>query len=383
MKRKTKENRAITLIALVITIIVLLILAGVTISALSGDNGILTNSSKAKVETDKAKINEYKQIAMLNAKMNKENQIYTDDNGDTATIPAGFAITEIEGEKLIDDGLVIIDSDGNEFVWVPVNNINEMAKLTSGTDSNNNLNYEGKFYDFTSKGFNEKINYGQSTTNFREPDTINYDRNLNFLNIIGNILKDEVNYISLDTFRETMQKDYNMMIKSIEKYHGFYIARYEMSKSTNGTAQSKANEIALTAEENSANTWYGLYAYGKTYNNSEDSVVSSMIWGSQYDAMTRWLQNNGIDVTDRTLPNGGTINMDQNLTGQEGDTDIVKNIYDIYGGRYEWTLEGIDVFYRCTRGGVYYGSNAPSERYYYDSILTNDYYSSRFTLYLK
>lgn len=54
-----------------------------------------------------------------------------------------------------------------------------------------------------------------------------------------------------------------------------------------------------------------------------------MIWGSQYDAMTRWLQNNGIDVTDRTLPNGGTINMDQNLTGQEGDTDIVK-IYMIY-----------------------------------------------------
>ena len=44
---KTKRNaRGITLIALVITIIVLLILAGVTIAALSGDNGILTKAKE-------------------------------------------------------------------------------------------------------------------------------------------------------------------------------------------------------------------------------------------------------------------------------------------------------------------------------------------------
>ena len=47
-KTKFKETKGITLIALVITIIVLLILAGITISALSGDNGILTNATKAK-----------------------------------------------------------------------------------------------------------------------------------------------------------------------------------------------------------------------------------------------------------------------------------------------------------------------------------------------
>ena len=52
-RQKTKE-KAITLIALVITIIVLLILAGVTISALSGQNGILQNALKAKEETEKA-----------------------------------------------------------------------------------------------------------------------------------------------------------------------------------------------------------------------------------------------------------------------------------------------------------------------------------------
>lgn len=52
MKLKTKEGKGITLIALVITIIVLLILAGVTIATLTGENGILNQANKAKTETD-------------------------------------------------------------------------------------------------------------------------------------------------------------------------------------------------------------------------------------------------------------------------------------------------------------------------------------------
>ena len=51
-KNITKSNRAITLIALVITIIVLLILAGVTIAMLTGDNGILTKATKAQISTE-------------------------------------------------------------------------------------------------------------------------------------------------------------------------------------------------------------------------------------------------------------------------------------------------------------------------------------------
>ena len=35
---------------------------------------------------------------------------------------------------------------------------------------------------------------------------------------------------------------------------------------------------------------HDLDAYGKTYKNSENSVVSSMVWGSQYDAMMKWMQ---------------------------------------------------------------------------------------------
>ena len=59
MKTKQKfkiKERGITLIALVITIIILLILAAVTIAALSGDNGILSNAARAKQETERAEI---------------------------------------------------------------------------------------------------------------------------------------------------------------------------------------------------------------------------------------------------------------------------------------------------------------------------------------
>ncbi len=52
MYKKIKENKAITLIALVITIIVLLILAGVSIAMLTGENGILNQANKAKTETE-------------------------------------------------------------------------------------------------------------------------------------------------------------------------------------------------------------------------------------------------------------------------------------------------------------------------------------------
>ena len=54
---KTKES-GITLIALVVTIIVLLILAGVSIAMLTGENGILNQATKAKNETEKAQANE-------------------------------------------------------------------------------------------------------------------------------------------------------------------------------------------------------------------------------------------------------------------------------------------------------------------------------------
>ena len=70
-----KSTKGITLISLVITIVVLLILAGISINTLIGDNGIFKQAAKAKEVTEKASIDEQKQLTMLNAIMQTENYI--------------------------------------------------------------------------------------------------------------------------------------------------------------------------------------------------------------------------------------------------------------------------------------------------------------------
>ena len=443
-KERNKDmNKGITLIALVITIIVLLILAAVSIATLTGENGILTRANDAKTSTEIAEEKEKVELATVAAladdnggeikedylKQELEKYFGTDgvsvtpgenngeegfivtiddsgrqyfvdkdgnveelgtgvvnppseepdnpdDNGifqetstinggeataNNPTIPAGFRPMDTETSSWghgtsapsaedLGNGLVITDApkgeDGNEFVWIPVGSISEIANATTGTDSNGNQNYQGKLYDFTSTGATEK-------TSYREPDTVSsYDGNSTYLDIIKGILKDNTdynadNYASIDKFKTTMQEDYNAMIKSVEEYGGFYIGRYEISKTSSNTAQSKKNSVALTAEENSANKWYGLYAYGKKYTNpnNPNSVESSMIWGSQYDAMMRWMQDNDVDVTGNIGDNRNT-----GTTTGTSETDIINNIYDLYGCHYEWTLEANDTVSRVSRG---------------------------------
>ena len=73
MRRNTKrKNEGITLIALVITIIVLLILAGVTIATLTGDNGILTKVNEAKTETEQRQEEELLKLAITSAQISND-----------------------------------------------------------------------------------------------------------------------------------------------------------------------------------------------------------------------------------------------------------------------------------------------------------------------
>ena len=304
-----------------------------------------------------------------------KNENYIDGDGDKAVIPGGFEI--VPGLDDVSEGLVIRDDKGNEFVWVPAE-VSEMANMTSGTDANGNQNYQGKLYNFTSTDATEMTSYGQGTKSYREPDTVsNYDNNSDYLKIIKDILTDQTDkYTDINTFKKTMQEDYNKMIKSISNYHGFYVSRYEMSKSSNNTAASVGNVTPIVND--SDNKWYGLYAYGKTYTNSANSVESSMIWGSQYDAMMRWMQS-GEHKVDVTLKG----NRNTSTTTKASTTDVIKNIYDLYGCHYEWTLEAYITSRRVVRGGNYSGSISPSDRNDNGSNDSNSGYSSRLTLYVK
>ena len=176
MKQKEikKLNKGITLIALVITIIVLLILAGVSIAMLTGENGILSQAQKAGEQTDIGKEKEDISLAYNGAKAeNNGGDVDADDlnrnfgysnteaeaegsnpitvtfkeSGRQYTIDENGVISDpveaniiasirIEGEKVttppmpssdfsyvtgtVDDGYVIEDANRNQYVWVPV-----------------------------------------------------------------------------------------------------------------------------------------------------------------------------------------------------------------------------------------------------------------------
>ena len=97
---KTKEVRGITIISLVVTIVVLLILAGVTINALSGENGIITKSKEAKIKTEKSRTIEKINLAILTAMTKGDGDI------DNATLR----------EELEKEGLTI-KTEGDTLPW--------------------------------------------------------------------------------------------------------------------------------------------------------------------------------------------------------------------------------------------------------------------------
>ena len=187
-------------------------------------------------------------------------------------------------------------------------------------------NYRGLLYDFTDNGSTVKSGCTTTTSGYSEPTLVSSDS--------SNGVTD-------------LQSEYNKMITSVSKYYGFYIGRYELGlDGSNNPTSKKAENGIITADASNSETesWYGLYTKCKEYAPEEEtkSVVSSMTWGSQYDAMMNWMQKNGINVN-------AEGNRNTNTTTGTSETDILKNIYDLYGCHREWTSEANSINNRVSR----------------------------------
>ena len=305
-------------------------------------------------------------------------------------IPQGY--NYIKGDKIggavITDAATGVEKTGNEFVWVPVDTLSNMAVVTSGTDANGNINYRGVLYNWgTDATGNTAYDWSADSTSFREP-----------ANLSGSYDSKSKNSSWTSTL---YQEEYNKMIKSVSQYGGFYVGRYEMSlNSETKNAESKYGATSANASDTDTNQWYGLYNRAKTYapeknsdntENASQKVVSSMIWGSQYDAMLKWMKGNKINTTSSSptdLSIGTTSKNTTRVTGgaNNGQTvskDKLSNIYDLLGNSLEWTQEANNTSYRVIRGGYYNSSIAPSYRSYDCPTDTLSYDGSRFTLYIK
>ena len=324
MKRK---NEGITLVALVITIIVLIILAGVTISMVVGDDGIITKAKEASQNMSNATSEEKELLQnMLNTMneiesgigggevtppgptmpdgWNKDKVVDVVEEGDKrAPIPKGYVVSKADGEKTISNGLVIYEGTEdvtnvnvaeaqktrNQYVWIPVDEINNMVMCKSKTadsqcnivkeddagapngfklkcSTHNSEDLAGKIYDSTPKDtgggiYSAIMDFSQTNQSYspnsgkREPAVLSSG--------------DEGQQVTL----EQMNNDFVEMVKSVYTYGGFYLGRYEI-----GVGGTTKREQTVLRNDSSANNWYGLY---KTIRHkaTEDEVVNKdMIW---------------------------------------------------------------------------------------------------------
>ena len=150
------------------------------------------------------------------------------------------------------------------------------------------------------------------------------------------------------------------MVKSVGKYKGFYVGRYETGGFNKSTIVVKAGETGATSKSSANNsinyvTWYKAYQMQKDFASSNASVASTMIWGCQYDQIMKFVDNKKdgagnvynvtTEVSERHKNIGRPSETGSNLN------DKVQNIYDLEGNLYEWTLEANDTNMRVLHGG--------------------------------
>ena len=286
-------------------------------------------------------------------------------------------------EGTVDTG-VVVSIDGSEFVWVPVPvAIASSAPSTTGVDlaanptterpmailqSGSDTNYQGVLYDFGGTTSTARsIVSVTGTSGYREPAYLT-----------DSSYADASGYNTVGITQSSLQGEYNSMVASVAKYGGFYVGRYELGLEGTDPVSKPAGATVTTAASNNSNSyrWYGLYSKCKSY--SADNLTSTMMWGSQYDAMLNWMAKTGktVGTADSSKYNTATT------TGSKAE-DIINNVYDLYGCHYEWTLEAGNTNYRVGRGGYCIYSGSPSNRsssYPYSAFT---YYGSRLSLYIK
>ena len=333
-----KNNKGITLVALVVTIVVLLILAGVSINLVLGNNGIIAKAKDAETKSAEASQNDLKGMNGLvsemegalaengsngsgsgNGNTGSENNFVTKNTEVTypdgkVWIPEGFKIAK-GSASTVQGGVVIEDKDGNQFVWVPV------ATLAD---------YKRTWY--TGDG-------------------------------------------SFGYYSEALPEDEKT---SVERYKGFYIGRYEVGdkESTEAKTLRSSNDVTKTVTIKAGQVPYNYVTRTQAVSLAEGfatkqgykaktKLVSSYAW----DTTIAFLQKVNSDYGERSEGNYREIAFSYtDITGASqtksssssvliptGQTTPVCNIYDMGGNVWEWTTEtsSFPGYPYAVRGGDY------------------------------
>ena len=323
--KKLNTNKGITLIALIITIIVLLILAVVAIQAVKGD-GILAHAKNARDKWVEAGKDEDEKLQELEDVINEINTVvlkqgekatktqknnYIDQYGNKATIPEGFKVSINSSEDDINEGLVVEDDKGNEFVWIPVGQIKDSEGET-------------KTIELKRYAFNDAGEIDDEHTQINPSDKMTWSGKTYFIEAKKN-----------ETTVNARAKDIEKFISSVKRYGGYYIGRYEARKSSDG----KLTEIKTDPVDNNIKQKEASEKAIEMYIDRND-YESDLMNQYAYTTAIVFIQEFGSEgevkyslqtSKNTTFEQFGTYNKD-------GDNcDCKCNIYDLASNCTEWS----------------------------------------------
>ena len=310
-----KKSKGITLVALVITIILLLILSGISISALT-NTGIFQKAKDAKQKSADAELDQNTKLDSYEEEISNylppdvkqaikkgkplstdKNTEIVDEKGNKIVIPAGFKVT---GEATtVDKGIVIEDATsgataGSQFVWVPVGKITK----ADGKTVEINLNR----YTFDSNGNPTAKNEEVIDSYFSETASK------------GN----------------TVAKDITNFKKSVKTNGGYYIGRYEARKNATSGKLTEVNSDSVwnnITQPNAATQAGNMYDEKQPFTSD---LMNSYAW----DTAITFIQK----CTDKTnYANQSSLNTSFLSTGTTNDNPC--NIFDMASNVVEWTTE--------------------------------------------
>ena len=389
-RRNYSNQTGITLIALVVTIVVLLILAGVSINAIFSENGIIKRAKDAQNKMDQATQNDLDSINELNnwidgktngttgggttggdANPSTTSKISTlvgtvvdkntkaeDAYGNKITIPKGFKVVAhgtvagsatytYSGDNIpaVQDGIVIENgTDGNQFVWVPVGTIKNKNNTTSTITL-------GRYSSFTAT--NGIYTPAQVASVEKCTQTVTIGGNFQELSTSreGNSAEDS-------TAQNATARDLKEFISTTLSNGGYYIARFEAS----GTASkitSKYNQKVLVdiTQPNAAKLAREMYEEVKE--NNELVYASDLVNSYAWDTAIVFIQTYSVK-TDYASHNESNTTKAFTATGKNNDKYC--NIFDMSGNASEWTTEYStnsdgSIFNPCVLRGGYYDTD--------------------------
>ena len=381
-QQNQKFNQGITLVALVVTIVVLLILSSVSLNLVLGDNGIIVKAKEVAETTAAAQEKEAMERNLLEKEL--ENSLSTPavEPTDGVKIPTGFyyvggtkasgiVISDNKNDKNKYRNQKVVGTDllGNQYVWIPCTTDSSSSDLQYAR-TEWGVEVDG---DDNSRAIKDELTLTDASVTYSDSDTAN--------GINADVSKEIVAQIKAEK-------------ASVAQYGGYYIGRYEVGKNGD-TAVVKYDQTPYA--EITWSTAYGLAKKIITNSEVNSYLCSSYAW----DTAVNFIQNNSTAKNYATSIEGFNGNWNPQAvkdpsgnvikpagTSQQLNTGLTTqfcNIFDMGGNEAEFTTElnpGTSETV-VLRGGDSYNVNPAGYRWDNGSGNAGINHGFRATLFLK